>query len=226
MQAEGRRDLPGPPSPRSVARLALVLGIAAAIAFGVLGEEISDREPVAVDTGAAQFLHGFSSPLLDTLMRLASFVGSAWFVIPALALVALLLLSRGRLAQAVFLATAYAGSGALNYLLKLFFHRQRPSLPWSAAEHDYSFPSGHSMNSFVFYVGLAAVVWLVVGRRAGITTLVGGLLIVLLVGLSRIYLGYHYVSDVLGGYAAGLLWLAVWGLAIPAIWRGIERRTA
>jgi undecaprenyl-diphosphatase len=80
------------------------------------------------------------------------------------------------------------------------------------------------MNSFVFYMGLALVVWLVVGRRAGIAALVGGLVIALLVGVSRVYLGYHYVSDVLGGYAAGLLWLVIWAVVFPAIWSRLRIR--
>jgi undecaprenyl-diphosphatase len=218
------RELRRYPTRRSAAALALLLGLGSAIAFGVLGEEIQDSEPVPVDTGASQFLHGYSNPPLDTAMLLASFVGSAWFVIPVLALVAILLLRRRRLAEAVFLSTAYAGSGALNYVLKLLFHRLRPDLPWSPGVKDFSFPSGHSMNSFVFYVSLAAVAWLVLGRRAGIVALVGGLVIVLLVGASRVYLGYHYVSDVLGGYAAGLLWLVVWAVAFPAIWTRFRTR--
>jgi undecaprenyl-diphosphatase len=213
-------------SRRAIAGLALLLGLFAALVFGGLGEAIEDREPVAVDTGAAQFLHGFSSAPLDTAMLLASFLGSAYFVIPLLALVAILLLRRRRLAEAVYLSTAYAGSGALNYVLKLFFHRMRPDLPWSPGTQDFSFPSGHAMNSFTFYVGLAAVVWLVWGRRAGIVALAGGLLIVLLVGVSRVYLGYHYVSDVLGGYSAALLWLVVWAVAFAAIWTRFRARVS
>jgi undecaprenyl-diphosphatase len=212
------------PSRRLITALAVLLAVAAAVVFGVLGEAIEDREPVAVDSGAAQFLHGFSSPPLDTAMMLASFLGSAYFVVPLLALVAVLLLRRRRLAEVLYLSTAYAGSGALNYVLKVFFHRMRPDLPWSPGANDFSFPSGHAMNSFTFYVGLAAVVWLVAGRRFGIATLAGGLLVVALVGLSRVYLGYHYVSDVLGGYSAALLWLVVWAVAFSAIWARVRIR--
>jgi undecaprenyl-diphosphatase len=212
------------PSRRAIAAVALLLGLGSAVVFGVLGEEIEDREPVAIDTGAAQFLHGYASAPLDTAMMLASFLGSAYFVIPLLALVAVLLLRRRRLAEAVFLSTAYAGSGALNYLLKVLFHRMRPDLPWSPGAADFSFPSGHAMNSLTFYVGLAVVVWVVMGRRAGIGALAGGLLVVLLVGVSRVYLGYHYVSDVLGGYSAALLWLVVWAVAFGVIWRRFGTR--
>jgi undecaprenyl-diphosphatase len=54
--------------------------------------------------------------------------------------------------------------------------------------------------------------------------MVGGVVIVLLVGVSRVYLGYHYVSDVLGGFAAGLLWLVIWAVAFPAIWARVRTR--
>ena len=74
------------------------------------------------------------------------------------------------------------------------------------------------MNSLAFYLSLALVAWLVLGRRVGLAVTSGGLLIVLLIGVSRVYLGYHYVSDVLGGYSAGLLWLIAWAAALQAFW--------
>jgi undecaprenyl-diphosphatase len=203
---------------RRVLGLALLVGLVGAVIFGLLGDQVQDQEPIPVDSGAAQFLHGYSSPLVDRAMLLATFLGSGMFVIPLLVLAVLLLLTARRLDQAVFLSVAYAGSGALNYVLKAIFHRVRPQLPWSPGSSDYSFPSGHSMNSFVFYVALAMVAWTVVGRRVGLTVLAGGLLLVLLVGISRVYLGYHYVSDVIGGYSAGLLWLLIWTGVLRWIW--------
>jgi undecaprenyl-diphosphatase len=213
---KGRR----PSTPLLVATLLLALG--AALLFDLLGEQIQDQEPVPVDAGATQLLHGFSSPTLDAAMNLFSFLGSAGFVIPLLAVVAILFYRRRRLPEAIFLAAVYTGSGALNFLLKLLFHRNRPTLPWSpGAVNDYSFPSGHAMNSLVFYLGLALVTWLVFGRRVGIAVLSAGAVIVLLVGVSRVYLGFHYVSDVIGGYAAGLIWLLVAAVAMRALWNAV-----
>jgi undecaprenyl-diphosphatase len=209
-----------PPMPLLVAALLLALG--AALLFGLLGEQVQDQEPVPVDAGATQFLHGFSSPTLDAVMNLVSFLGSAGFVIPVLAVVTILLYRRRRLPEAIFLALVYAGSGALNFLLKLLFHRNRPTFSWSpGAINDYSFPSGHAMNSLVFYLGLALVTWMVFGRRVGVAVLSAGLVIVVLVGISRVYLGLHYVSDVIGGYAAGLIWLLVAAVAMRALWNAV-----
>jgi undecaprenyl-diphosphatase len=201
----------------------VLFALASAVVFGFLGEEVQDQEPIPVDTGTNQLLHGFASPALDTAMTLASFVGSAWFVIPLLVLVLIVLLRRRRLAEAIFLPLVYAGSGLLNFILKLVFHRARPVLPWSpGSANDYSYPSGHAMNSLVFYLGLALVTWMVFGRRVGVAVLAVGLVIVALVGTSRVYLGYHYVSDVIGGYAAGLLWL----LLAAAVFRAFRPSAA
>lgn len=213
----GSRKPAGSPRVPNALLATVLLALAAATLFGWLGEAVQDREPIPVDTGASQFLHGYSSPPLDAAMRLASFLGSAGFVIPCVALVLVWLLRRHRVGEAVFLPTAYAGSGLLNHLLKLSFQRGRPQLPWSAGPSDFSFPSGHAMNSLVFYFGLGLVAWLVLGRRVGLAVLAGGVVMVLLVGLSRVYFGYHYVSDVLGGYSAGLLWLIVYAVAFRLI---------
>jgi undecaprenyl-diphosphatase len=77
------------------------------------------------------------------------------------------------------------------------------------------------MNSLVFYLGLALVTWIVFGRRVGVAVLSAGLVIVVLVGVSRVYLGLHYVSDVIGGYAAGLIWLLVAAVAMRALWNAV-----
>ena len=132
-----------------------------------------------------------------------------------------LLLYRGHRAEALFLAVAIGGSVALNGIMKVVVHRPRPVLPWAHVLPDYSFPSGHTMNSLVFYLAIALIVWARLGRRAGSLAVAVALLIAVAVGFSRIYLGYHYLSDVVGGFAAGLAWLLVVALAfetIPRTW--------
>src|SRR5450759_5778126 len=100
--------------------------------------------------------------------------------------------------------------------MKLWFYRPRPKLPWAQVRLVYSFPSGHTMNAVVFYVALALIVWSIQGRRAGLLAMVIAAAIAIGVGISRIYLGYHYLTDVVGGLLAGIAWLLVVGAAFRA----------
>ena len=108
--------------------------------------------------------------------------------------------------------------------MKVFVDRPRPALPWAHVLPDYSFPSGHSMNSLVFYLAVALIIRAVYGQRAGSIAVPLALLIAVAVGFSRIYLGYHYLSDVVGGFAAGLAWLFVVVVAFEAIPRTWAKR--
>jgi len=120
----------------------------------------------------------------------------------------------GRRPDAIVLALGLAVSAALGQALKHIFARPRPDLlPWLTVTHGWSFPSGHTLNA-VTLAGLLA--WLI-GRRLGgwrrraFAVSVG--LWAVLVGLSRVYLGVHYPSDVLASLAVGGLYLlAGWGI--------------
>jgi undecaprenyl-diphosphatase len=121
-------------------------------------------------------------------------------------------------------AVAIGGSVALNGTLKVVVERPRPVLPWAHVLPDYSFPSGHTMNSLVFYLAIALVVWATYGKRPGALAVVLALAIAVAIGFSRIYLGYHYLSDVVAGLAAGIAWLLVVALAFETIPRSWARR--
>lgn len=106
----------------------------------------------------------------------------------------------------------------LNSRLKLIFRRPRPADPWLVQEGGFSFPSGHSMVSMAFYGFLIYLVWRCVTnpKRRYVLTAVLGVLI-LLIGLSRIYLGVHYVTDVLGGFLIALCYLTIYTAAADRI---------
>ena len=107
---------------------------------------------------------------------------------------------------------AFAGGYIVNAVLKVAIRRPRP--PFAAdflSGSSWSFPSGHAMSSLVAYGMLAYILLVVVrirGRGAQLAVVLGAVLLVLAIGMSRLYLGVHYFSDVMGGYAAGLLWLS------------------
>jgi membrane-associated phospholipid phosphatase len=109
------------------------------------------------------------------------------------------------------LFSAVGGSALLNLVLKIIFHRTRPVFPQAfLVDTGYSFPSGHTMISLAFY-GVIAYIALtyIKGRSWKVLTVVGALVISVVIGFSRLYLGVHYLTDVLAGWAAGGLWLAV-----------------
>ncbi len=217
--ASGADATPGP------RRLALVAAgfvglFICLMAFGAIAEDVHEQEASALDALATPLLHDLSSPTLDALMNAIAALGSPLVVVPLFVVAVVLLIWRGHRRQAAFLTVLVAGSLILNQSLKLVFQRPRPQLDWANVQPEYSFPSGHSMNSLVFYVGLALIVWAIWGRRAGLIALVAAIGLAFLIGLSRIYLGYHYFTDVVGGFLAGAAWL----LIVVAAFNGGFRR--
>ena len=223
----GRLDPAHPAAPATVVRAPLwsatatvVIGlfglIASLIVLGSVAAGVRSQEIFALDTWATPFLHGIASPGMDTLMSALTTLGSSAVIVPAFAAAVAVLLWRRRRGAALFLAVACAGALVLNGAMKVFFQRPRPVLPWATVLPDYSFPSGHTMNAIIFYVALALIVWSVFGRKIGVAALIGAIVLALAVGVSRIYLGYHYLTDVVGGLLAGIAWLLVVGAAFNA----------
>ncbi len=213
---------PAPPAPREVglATITVVSGFAVLVAclvvLGSIAEGIRDQEVFALDTWATPFLHGISSPGMDLSMNLITDLGSI-LVLPVLfVLVEAWLLVGRRYRAGLFLLVAMIGSLVLQGTMKLFFARPRPQLPYAHVLPDYSFPSGHTMNAVIFYGGVALLLWSIYGRRAGLVAIVVATVIAVGVGISRIYLGYHYLTDVVGGILAGLAWLVVVSAAFRA----------
>ena len=217
---------PATPDKRGVTELAIgfLMALVAMIAFAFLADGIRLQEKFALDEYANPFLHAISSPALDLVMNGFTTIGDIPFVTIAFLIAMGYLLYRRLRAEALFLATAILGSVALNGILKVFIQRPRPPLPWAHVLPDYSFPSGHSMNSLVFYLAIAMIIWARSKPPAGAIAVIVALLIAIAVGFSRIYLGYHYLSDVVGGYAAGLAWLLVVALSFESIPRSWAHR--
>ena len=218
-------------SPLSGASMTVGVGFFALVAIlvvlGSVAEGVRAQEVFTLDMVATPWLHALASPALDAVMQAATFLGSNLVIPPLFALAVLGLWRASRRREALFVVIASGGSLALNETMKLFFQRPRPQLTWAQVQTDYSFPSGHTMNSLVFYVGLAIVAWSVLGRRAGIIALIAAIALTLLIGVSRIYLGYHYLTDVVGGLLAGTGWLLVVGTAFRSgplyrLWREVE----
>ena len=206
--------------PLGTATATVVVGfvglIASLLVLGTIAEGVRTQEVFALDSWATPFLHGIATPGLDSVMNTLTDIGSSLVITPVFVVVVAVLLLRHRYGGALFLAVASGGALVLNGTMKLLFERPRPQLPWAHVLPDYSFPSGHTMNGVVFYIALALILWSVAGRRIGVTALVVAVVLALGIGVSRIYLGYHYLTDVAGGLLAGIAWLLVVGAAFRA----------
>ena len=195
--------------------LHLTLGLAASAGclwlFGGLAEDVLTGDPlVRFDGAVADYLHSSATPALTTFFLTVTAFGS----VQAIALLGLLvsaLLARKRrwTSLAIWLA-AIGGAAVLNRVLKAFFERPRPFFDHPLlVESTYSCPSGHAMGALVAYGMLAYFAVLALGTwRGRVAVVLAAVLLVLLIGLSRLYLGVHYFSDVAAGYAAGGLWLS------------------
>lgn len=197
--------------------LVLFFGVAIPlVAFGVLADDVWESTGgIGPDEAILRYVHGHSTPALDGVMTFISLIGYAYGVVPMVPIVLVALLVARKRGNALFWAVALGGTGALNQAAKLFFRRARPEL-WTslAPEHTYSFPSGHAMGSMGLVAALAVLAWPTRWRWWAIV--VGGAF-TLLVGFSRVYLGVHYPSDVVAGWAAALAW--VLGLSLVAYGR-------
>ena len=145
-----------------------------------------------------------------------------WVVLSlAVAIAAVGLIAAGQRNQAMFVLAACISGLGLSTLLKGVFERDRPDAAFHATEAwTTSFPSGHSLNAAVVYLTLAALVAQSQHRRrAAVFALTTGVLLAVLVGVSRVYLGVHWPTDVLAGWAAGFGWAAVWWLAADTVRR-------
>jgi membrane-associated phospholipid phosphatase/uncharacterized membrane protein YkvA (DUF1232 family) len=194
--------------------LVLLLGVAAPLAlFAVLAEDVAEHDIFAWDTSILHFMERHQAPGLTTVMRLITDSGStAAIVLMVLGAAALLLVARLRW-HAVFLVVAVAATVSLNGVMKAAFARPRPEVfPHLVLVRTWSFPSGHSMSAMGFAVALAVVAWPTRWRWP--VTVIGALW-ALAVGVSRVYLGVHYPSDVVAGWALAVgtvcvVWLLFW----------------
>jgi membrane protein DedA with SNARE-associated domain/membrane-associated phospholipid phosphatase len=191
--------------------IGLGLSLGALWLFGGIAEDIIHHDPLTqFDLTIADAFHRHASPTGVAIAQGVSLLGSPAFVAAwGLVVVGLLLVRRQPLLLGGWIA-ALAGGGLLDVALKQVFHRTRPSweVPLLTAR-GWSFPSGHAMGSLVAYGMLAYLLSREMhGRRQRLAVIACATLLILLIGLSRMYLGVHYFSDVIGGYAAGAVWLA------------------
>ena len=199
--------------------------------FIEVAEEVVEGDARAIDTAILMFFRTPADPAdpvgprwLEDLARDLTALGSPVVLGIILGVACLFLLLAGRHRTSLFVLGATASGGIASTLLKLSFNRPRPDLvPHTLYVSSASFPSGHAMISALVYLTLGALVArLVRGRRLKLYVLSVAVLLSGLVGLTRVYLGVHWPSDVVGGWAAGAAWALGWWAAAQLIHLGEE----
>lgn len=201
------------------------LALLSAACFGLVALLVGQNRVADFDSEVISAVQGWESPGLTEWMKGFSQIGTTFPVIVISALVAafLFILLRHRWELLLFVVVM-VGSTSLNKVLKAVFRRERPDFHRLVEEVGYSFPSGHAMAAFALYGIIAYLLWRHISSPAGKTALVAACAIMCLcIGVSRIYLGVHYPSDVIGGYLASGLWLAL-SIGVYGKWARDRRR--
>jgi undecaprenyl-diphosphatase len=190
--------------------LTLGLGLAAAMLalylFAMLADEVMEQESLQVDTAVLLALRSVHSPALDRAAWVASALGAEWLAVLMVVLLGVLGYQR-RWGAAVGLLLTVVGAQLLNDVLKDWFQRTRPApvdslIPAQA----FSFPSGHAMVAAAFYLFVGYLAWRLLTGRWRVVCAALLVMVAFLIGLSRLYLGVHYLTDVIAGYIAGIAW--------------------
>jgi undecaprenyl-diphosphatase len=214
---------------REIGLLAALFCVAALIlGFGLLAEEVMEGDTTAFDTRIANFFHpvgatdaigpGWLHEMARDVTALGSMVVLSLLVA---SVVGYLLLIRKR-GAAVLLVGSVLGGTLVSFGMKLLFSRPRPDIPGGIQVFTSSFPSSHAMLSAVTFLTLGALMTRVAADVRLKTYFTGcAVLLSTVVGLSRVYLGVHYATDVLAGWCVGSAWAALcWIVALQLQRRG------
>lgn len=192
-------------------------------AFVQLADEVRERDTVWFDEAVLRAVNTLSTPWLDAAVAGVTELGGVIGVIVLTAGFSVLLWRRRHRLRTVQLLLGVIGAVLLNVLLKSVFQRDRPEL-WEriVTENSYSFPSGHAMASSALALSLVVLLW---PTRWRWLVVVGALLYMLIIAFTRLYLGVHYPTDILAGWAVSAAWVAAVGgiLAYRRLQRSKQR---
>lgn len=182
--------------------------------FEELADAILENEALPGDRAILQLIYQLSTPHLNEVMLAVTNTGGFAAVLVITAFSCSIFWYRRKRLKAVALAITIVFLAIMSLLLKLIFARERPELSQNLVETStYAFPSGHAMMSSALALSLVALLW---NTRWRWIILVGGLIYVLLIGFSRLYLGVHYPSDIIAGWCIS----GAWVILVLAVLRG------
>ena len=189
--------------------IAFVIFVVSLNVFVEITEDLKENELTAFDDTVSEVIHSYRSPTLTPVFEFITHLGDrgAYFV-AAIMVAAFFYFKYGRWKFTLQTILVLLLSSLSNVVLKKVINRERPSLEHLVAVSTLSYPSGHSMSAMAFYGFLIYLSFRFSGSwwlKAAAFIGFGGL--ILLIGISRIYLGVHYPSDVIAGFLGGLIWV-------------------
>jgi membrane-associated phospholipid phosphatase len=209
----------------AIGTIGLLICLVTLLGLSWLFQEVWEKEAFGFDTALLLALHQWANPVLDQVMLSLTRLGDPKFVVVIVVLSLGVLLWKRQRTEAKIFAIACLGALILNQGLKLFFAKPRPQL-WTPliSERSFSFPSGHALGSLVLYGFLA---YLLAIKFPKLSRWIYSFTIVLItgIGISRLYLGVHWFTDIVAGYAVGFLWLMVCTTMIKLQIRKNERHS-
>jgi undecaprenyl-diphosphatase len=185
-----------------------LVSLIALIAFLGLLMMVSKNLLASTDSSIMLAVYASRTEQLTNIMKIITFLGGDFLIILS-AGISLIPLFKKHWLQLIVFVTASVGGEILNTIIKDIIARPRPGISQLVSETGFSFPSSHSMGSTVVFLILVIGIWQYTkNQRLTLISLLVAIVLILLIGLSRIYLGVHFPSDVLGGYFAGICWLS------------------
>jgi len=174
------------------------------LVFVAMAYPLVRGDAIEFDAPVRAAIHGWAFPALTVAMRLITMLGSEYFLLPLAAILVGRWEKRGERKAAYLLVAGSVSAEVVAQLLKVLIHRPRPELFFGLVPSEtYSFPSGHAFVPAVYFGILACVLAARTWWRAAVVVLAA------LLGFSRVYLGYHYPSDVVAGWALAVVWLTL-----------------
>jgi undecaprenyl-diphosphatase len=191
--------------------LILLIFLLALLSLAYLIRKVIVLQETNFDQQVFDFLQQHINKENNDVMLFFTFLGTHKFLIPAnLALIAYFLFIQKHKWYAIKIPAIALSSLALMFGLKHFFHRQRPGVPLLFHAEGLSFPSGHALFSVTFYGLLVYIIYKGVKHNGLKWSLIGFLLLLMLIiGFSRVYLRVHYATDVIAGFCVGIIWLVM-----------------
>lgn len=188
----------------------LRFGVACVLLFIVISTLVSFAVVEQWDMTVMQRIEEWRSDEWNSFFVVITEVGGTLCYAVVALLAVLFLAVKRKWGNAGFVLLSVLGAWLLNTILKLLFARVRPDVTHLVEADGYSFPSGNAMVSLALY-GFVAYLIILSVRQFGVKLTVVGVTVVLLalIGISRVYLGVHYPTDIVAGYAAGGFWLSV-----------------